>query len=136
MSEEIEKLKKPQKKPIVRYFGDGNKLDSSEDAEHIKVNNKKEPIGFNGEVIQVEETAKFYAKSKFKNKKPENPRNKFIKRKKGLVKIEVDPYARDRHSRKCFFFLLLLFKKKFLLFATYSIRFQVVANQVLKDHKV
>lgn len=103
MSEEIEKLKKPQKKPIVRYFGDGNKVES-EDAEHIKVNNKKNPIGFNGEVIQVAETAKFYAKSKFKNKKPENGRNKFIKRKKGLVKIEVDPYARDRHSRKCIVF--------------------------------
>lgn len=105
MSEEIEKLKKPQKKPIVRYFGDGNKIDS-EDAEHIKVNNKKKPIGFHGEVIEVNETAKFYAKSKFKNKKPENARNKFNKhKKKPLVKIEVDPYARDRHSRKHTFFV-------------------------------
>lgn len=107
MSEEIGKLKKPQQKRIARYFGDGNKLESADDAEHIRINNKKKPIGFNGEVIQVEETAKFYAKSKFKNKRPENGRNKFMKRKKGLVKIEVDPYARDRHSRKCFFFYFI-----------------------------
>lgn len=106
MSEEIEKLKKTQKKPIVRYFGDGNKVDT-EDAEHIQVNNKKKPIGFHGEVIQVDETAKFYAKSKFKNKRPENARNKFKKRKKDLVKIEVDPYAKDRHSRKFSFGFLL-----------------------------
>lgn len=101
MSEEIEKLKKPQKKPVVRYFGDGNQV-KTEDAEHIKVNNKKRPIGFTGEVIQVEEKSKFYAKSKFKNKRPENARNRFHKHKKGLVQIKVDPYARDRHSRKCF----------------------------------
>lgn len=102
MSEEIEKLKKPQKKPI-RYFGDGNQV-KTEDAEHIKIDNEKNPIGFSGEVIQVEEKSKSYAKSKFKNKKPENVRNKFHKQKKGLVQIKVDPYARDRHSRKCFSF--------------------------------
>lgn len=104
MSEEIEKLKKPQKKPIVRYFGDGNKI-KTEDAEHIKVNNKKKPIGFSGEVIQVDEQAKFYAKSKFHNKRPEHARKKFHKHKKGLVKLQVDPYARERHARKCFVFL-------------------------------
>lgn len=99
MSEEIEKLKKPQKKPTVRYFGEINKIES-DDVEHIKVNNKKASIPFKGEVIQMQEKAKFYAKSKWNNKRPENPRNKFNKRKKNLVKIEVDPYARDRHSRK------------------------------------
>lgn len=111
MSEEIEKLKKPQKKAVVRYFGDGNKV-ASDDTEHIKVDNKKKPIGFHGEVIQVNETAKFYAKSKFKNKRPENARNKFKKRKKDLVKIEVDPYAKERHSRK-FTFALVFFCKVF-----------------------
>lgn len=98
MSEEIEKLSKPQKKKTVRYFGEVNKIES-EDVEHIKVDNKKKPNSFDGEVIQVQEKAKFYAKSKWNNKRPENPR-KFNKPKKGLVKIEVDPYARDRHTRK------------------------------------
>lgn len=102
MSREIEKLKNPQKKPTVRYFGEINNKIESDDVEHIKVNNKTKPIPFKGEVIQVQEKAKFYAKSKWNNKRPENPRNKFNKRKKNLVKIEVDPYARDRHSRKYF----------------------------------
>lgn len=98
MSEEIEKLQKPQKKKTVRYFGDVNKIES-EDVEHIKVDNKKKPIPFKGEVIQVKEKAKFYAQSKWNNKRPENPRNQFKKPKKSLVKIHVDPYAKDRHSR-------------------------------------
>lgn len=98
MSEEIEKLKKPSKKATtVRYFGQVNKIEKEDDVEHIKVDNKKKPIAFKGEVIEVQETAKFYAKSKWNNKRPGNARSKH---KKPLVKIEVDPYARDRHSRK------------------------------------
>lgn len=100
MSEEIEKFKKPQKK-TVRYFGEVNKIESG-DVEHIKVNSKQKSIGFKGEVIQVQQKEKFFAKSKYKNKRPENVRNTFKKPKKQLVKIEVDPYARDRHSRKYF----------------------------------
>lgn len=99
MSEEIEQLKKSQKKPTVRYFDQVNKVDS-DDVEHIKVNNNKKSIPFKGEVIQVQEKAKFYAKSKWNNKRPENVRNKFNKHKRSLVKLEVDPYAKDRHSRK------------------------------------
>lgn len=98
MSEEIEKLKKPEKK-VVRYFSDVNKSESG-DVEQIKVNNKKKAISFNGDVIRVQEKAKFYAKSKWDNKRPENAKNWQNKRKKGLVKIEVDPYAKERHSRK------------------------------------
>lgn len=98
MSEEIEKLKKPQPKKTVRYFGEVNKIES-EDVEHIAVNNKKKAIPFKGEVIQVQESEKFYAK-KWHNKRPDNARDKFIKRKKKLVKIEVNPYAKDRHSRE------------------------------------
>lgn len=100
MSEEIEKLQKPQKK-AVRYFGDVNRV-KSEDVEHITVNTKKKSTSFDGEVIQVKEKAKFFAKSKWKNKRPENARNNFKRPKKPLVKLEVDPYARDRHSRKYF----------------------------------
>lgn len=98
MSEEVEKLKKPVKKP-VRYFSDVNKV-KNEDVEQIPVNNKKKASLFKGEVIQVQEKAKFYAKSKWNNKRPENARHGPNKRKKSLVKIEVDPYAKERHSRK------------------------------------
>lgn len=98
MSEEIEKFKKPEKK-TVRYFSDVNKTDAG-DVEQINVNNKKKAIAFKGEVIQVQKREKFYAQSKWNNKRPENVRNPFNKRKKSLVKIEVDPYAKDRHSRE------------------------------------
>lgn len=98
MSEEIEKLKKPEKK-TVRYFSDVRK-NESEDVEQIKVNNKKKAIPFKGEVIQVQEKAKYYAKSKWNNKRPENARFGHNKRKRSLVKLEVDAYAKDRHSRK------------------------------------
>lgn len=98
MSEEAEKLRKPQKKP-VRYFSDVNKVDSG-DVERIKVDNKKKAIAFKGEVIQVKEKAKFFPKSKWNNKRPDKVGNKFMKH-KNSVKIEVDPYAKDRHTRKC-----------------------------------
>lgn len=101
MSEEIEKLRKPEKKTTVRYFGDSNKV-KSDDAEHISVSSKKKPIHFSGEVIQVQEKAKFFAKSKWDNRRPQNTQNLLRKRKKNLVQIEVDPYAKDRHSRKYF----------------------------------
>lgn len=101
MSEEIEKLKNPQKKATVRYFSETNRVDS-QDAEHIHVNNKKKAIPFKGEVIRVQEKAKFFAKSKWNNKRPDHPQNLMKKRKKGLVQIEVDPYAKERHSRKCY----------------------------------
>lgn len=104
MSEEIEKLQKPQKKP-VRYFGDVKKFEST-DVEHIPVNPKQKSNSFNGEVIKVQQKAKFFAKSKWQNQRPENVRNNFKKPKKQLVKLEVDPYARDRHSRK----YLILFR--------------------------
>ncbi|XP_031626620.1 WD repeat-containing protein 46 [Contarinia nasturtii] len=98
MNEEIEKLKTPVKKP-VRYFSDVRKVES-EDVEQIQVNNKKKATSFKGEVIQVREKEKFYAKSKWNNKRPENVKQYGQnKRKKSLVKIEVDPYAKDRHSR-------------------------------------
>lgn len=99
MSEEIEKLKKPTKMPIVRYFGETNKVDTG-DVEHIKVNNKKKAIDFKGDVIQVREKAKYYAQSKWNNKRPENARNMMNKKKKPFVKLEVDPYAKERHSRE------------------------------------
>lgn len=101
MNEEIEKLKKPQKKATVRYFSETNRIDSG-DTEHINVNNKKKAVSFKGEVIQVQEKAKFYAKSKWKNKRPANPQNLMKKRRKDLVQIQIDPYAKDRHSRKCY----------------------------------
>lgn len=94
MSEEIEKFKKPQKK-TVRYFGDVNKGD---DVEHIKVDTTKKAIPFKGDVIQVQEKAKFYGKSIWKNKRPE-PQNRF-KRNRKAIKVEVDPYAKQRHSRE------------------------------------
>lgn len=100
MSEEIEKFKKPEKKP-VRYFSDVKKDDSA-DVERIKVSNQKKAIPFKGDVIRVQEKEKFYAKSKWDNKRPENARHGQQKRKKSLVKLEVDPYAKDRHSRKYF----------------------------------
>lgn len=99
MSEVIEKLKKPEKK-TVRYFSDVNKNDSG-DVERINVNSKKAAT-FEGEVIQVQQKAKFYAKSKWDNKRPENAKHGHNKRKKSLVKIEIDPYAKDRHSREYF----------------------------------
>lgn len=99
MSEEIERLQKPQKKATIRYFGDTNKVDSG-DAEHINVNNRNKAIPFKGEVIQVKERAKFYSQSKWNNKRPENVQNLMHKKKRTLVKLEVDPYAKERHSRK------------------------------------
>lgn len=100
MSEEIEKLKKPEKK-VVRYFSDVNRV-NKDDVEQINVNNKKKAIPFKGEVIEVQNKAKFYAKSKWKNKRPENAKQGWNKRKKSLVKLEVDPYAMNRHSREYF----------------------------------
>lgn len=98
MSEEIEKFKKPEKK-TVRYFSEINKIES-ENVEQIKVTNKKKALPFNGEIIQVGKKEKFYAKSKWNNKRPEHVRHGQNKRKKSLVKIEIDPYAKDRHSRE------------------------------------
>lgn len=95
MSEEIEKFKKPQKKP-VRYFSDVNKVDE-ENVERIEVSNKKKANPFKGEVIQVQEKARFYGKSIWKNKRPDNFKPK---RNRKAIKVEVDPYAKDRHSRK------------------------------------
>lgn len=111
MSEEIEKFKKPQKR-TVRYFGETNKVDSN-DTEHINVNNQKKAIQFKGEVIQVQEKAKFYAKSKYANIRPEYPRHLIKKKKRSLVKLDVDPYAKERHSRK--YTLSELFCKKEIL---------------------
>lgn len=99
MTEEIEKLKKPQKKP-VRYFSDVQKFDEST-VEHVEVNKKKKSNAFNGEVIQVQEKAKFYGKTIWKNKRPANGQNKFVRNRKP-IKVEVDPYAKQRHSRKLF----------------------------------
>lgn len=100
MTEEIEKLRKPQKKP-VRYFSDVNKVDPN-DVEHIKVDNKKKSIGFKGEVIQVKEKVKYFPRSKWDNKRPAPGSNKFLKQKRNrkFVELKVDPYAKQRHSRK------------------------------------
>lgn len=97
MSEEIEKSKKSTKKSTVRYFGDVNKTDDGTAVERIKGNNQKKPKDFIGDVIQVDEKPKFYAKSKYKNLRPENS-NRF-KAKRKMVQTEIDPYAIDRHSR-------------------------------------
>lgn len=102
MSEEVEKLKKPTAKKPVRYFSDINK-DGSTDVRQIKPNFSKKPA-FDGEVIQVDGREKFYGKSKWKNKRPGGNHNKFVKRNKKMVQLQIDPYARDRHTRKFQYF--------------------------------
>lgn len=98
MSEEIEKLKRPQKKP-VRYFSEVNNKNDEDKIERIEVNTKKKGLPFKGDVIQVQEKAKFYGKTIWRNKRPEKGQNKF-KRNRKAIKVEVDPYAKQRHSRK------------------------------------
>lgn len=98
MSEQNGKVKKPQKKP-VRYFGEVNNKNDDDKIERIEVNTKKKGLPFKGDVIQVQEKAKFYGKTIWRNKRPEKGQNKFKKNRKA-IKVEVDPYAKQRHSRK------------------------------------
>lgn len=94
MSDEIEKLKGPSKRP-VRYFSDRSAVTRTE---HIKTDQSKKPVAFHGEVIHVKETEKFSTKLKYTNKRPDKP-NPFLKNKKRFVKLQIDPYALDRHRR-------------------------------------
>lgn len=81
MSEEIEKLKKPQKKP-VRYFSEVNNKNDEDKIERIEVNTKKKGLPFKGDVIQVQEKAKFYGKTIWRNKRPEKGQKQIQKESK------------------------------------------------------
>lgn len=99
MTEEAEKPK-PAAKKLARYFsqraGDGDG-----DVKHIRTDQSKKPIAFDGEVIEVKERARYLSKAKFKAKRPDKNANPFLKPhfKRKFVKTEIDPYALDRHSR-------------------------------------
>lgn len=99
MADEIEKLKKPAKKQIVRYFSD-KKSDDSEPVERIKVNNKKQAQDFKGNVIRVREKAKFFIPKSGKWNSSAQQKQKFQKNKKKKLELTIDPYAKERHSRK------------------------------------
>lgn len=126
MTEEIEKLRKPQKKP-VRYFSETNNKHDEDKIERIEVNTKKKGNPFKGDVIQVQEKAKFYGKTIWKNKRPEKGQNKF-KRNRKPIKVEIDPYAKQRHSRK-------LPQTEIIFSAKINIHFNVVVKVVLR-HRV
>lgn len=106
MADEIEKLKKPTKKPVARYFSD-TKQNDTEDVERIKVDSKKKAESFKGDVIKVQEKVKFFPQSKWNNRSG-NQKGKFQKNKNKNLQLKVDPYARERHSSKFFHRIPLL----------------------------
>lgn len=94
-----------EKKPKARYFGQRNDDDSSP-VERIKVDSSKKAKSFEGEVINVSETSKFFKKYHLRNGNKGQYGSKFDPEQKGKinrgrrVKIKIDPYALERHSRK------------------------------------
>lgn len=104
MADEIEKLKKPTKKPVVRYFSD-NKQGDTETVERIKVNSERKAEAFKGDVIRVKEKVRFVPKSKWNNRSGDQ-RDRFQNNKRKNLQIKVDPYARERHSSEFLYRLL------------------------------
>ena len=96
MSEEAGTKKTVTKRPVARYFGAVNK-DENKGVERIPVDAKKKPIAFKGDVIKVEEKAKYYAKAKWASKG--KGANKNAKGRKNIHQ-KVDPYALHKHSSK------------------------------------
>lgn len=99
MSEEADKKKTVKKRPVARYFG-ALSQDDKKDVERIQVDVKKKPKSFQGDVIQVEEKAKYFPKAKWasKGKGANKTKQKSVKRPK--LSLKVDPYAIQKHSRK------------------------------------
>lgn len=83
-----------KKKPVARYFGAGAQVDHK-DVQRIPVDTKKKTNPFKGDVIQVDEQAKFFFKSKY-SKQGKLKSSKFLKQKN--VKLKLDPYALQKHS--------------------------------------
>lgn len=94
MSEDSKKKIIP--KPAARYFG-AVKKDEVADIQHIPVDIKKKSKSFKGDVIHVEEKAKYFARSKWSTK---GKLTKQKNQKKLNIKLTVDPYAIQRHSSK------------------------------------
>lgn len=94
MSEATDSKKVFKKKPVARYFGAGASVDHK-DVQRIPVDIKKKTAPFKGDVIKVDEKAKFFFKSKY-SKQGKLKNSKFLKPKN--VKLKVDPYALQKHS--------------------------------------
>lgn len=100
MSEDV-KTEKPVKK--ARFFGDGG--GGGDKKPKAKANSD----GFDGEVIQVNERPRFQGKRQWNNKGNRFDRKRFggKDRSQGQreqdkkVQLKIDPYALDRHRRKC-----------------------------------